>query len=277
MSRLAYVNGSYRPLSEAAVHIEDRGYQFGDGVYEVVLLRGGKLYDFEGHMTRLARSLKELSITPPVSNSVLKMIINRLVRLNGLKDGIVYMQITRGVARRDHKFPKDITSSLVLTTKPLKVSSDTTGKTAITVPDQRWSRRDIKTIQLLPNCLAKQAAAEKGAFEAIMVMPDGTITEGSSSNLWMVDANDTLVTRPASEDILNGITRLAIARIGEGRQMKIEERPFSVDEALAAKELFLTSATSAAMPITHLDGHQIGDGQPGHVATALRAAYLDME
>lgn len=277
MSRFAYVNGSYRPLSDAAVHIEDRGYQFGDGVYEVVLVRGGKLYDFDGHMQRLGRSLAEIAIAPPVSDTVLKMIIKRLIRLNGLRNGIVYLQITRGVARRDHKFPKDVTASLVLTTKHLQVATETSGKSAITVPDQRWSRRDIKTIQLLPNCLAKQAASERGAFEAIMVMPDGTITEGSSSNLWMVSNTNTVITRPANADILNGITRLALARIGADRQIKIEERAFTVDEALSAKELFVSSATSAAMPIIELDGHKIGNGQPGDITMALRAAYLNME
>lgn len=277
MSRFAYVNGAYRPLSDAAVHIEDRGYQFGDGVYEVVLVRGGKLYDFEGHMQRLGRSLSEIAIAPPVSDAVLKMIIKRLIRLNGLRNGIVYLQITRGVARRDHKFPKDVNASLVLTTKHLQVATETNGKSAITVPDQRWSRRDIKTIQLLPNCLAKQAASEQGAFEAIMVMPDGTITEGSSSNLWMVSDKNTVITRPANADILNGITRLALARIGADRQIKIEERAFTVDEALSAKELFVSSATSAAMPIIELDGHKIGNGQPGDITMALRAAYLNME
>ncbi len=277
MSRFAYVNGAYRPLSDAAVHIEDRGYQFGDGVYEVVLVRGGKLYDFEGHMQRLGRSLSEIEIAPPVSDAVLKMIIKRLIRLNGLRNGIVYLQITRGVARRDHKFPKDVNASLVLTTKHLQVATETNGKSAITVPDQRWSRRDIKTIQLLPNCLAKQAASEQGAFEAIMVMPDGTITEGSSSNLWMVSDKNTVITRPANADILNGITRLALARIGADRQIKIEERAFTVDEALSAKELFVSSATSAAMPIIELDGHKIGNGQPGDITMALRAAYLNME
>ena len=277
MSRFAYVNGAYCPLSDAAVHIEDRGYQFGDGVYEVVLVRGGKLYDFEGHMQRLGRSLSEIAIAPPVSDAVLKMIIKRLIRLNGLRNGIVYLQITRGVARRDHKFPKDVNASLVLTTKHLQVATETNGKSAITVPDQRWSRRDIKTIQLLPNCLAKQAASEQGAFEAIMVMPDGTITEGSSSNLWMVSDKNTVITRPANADILNGITRLALARIGADRQIKIEERAFTVDEALSAKELFVSSATSAAMPIIELDGHKIGNGQPGDITMALRAAYLNME
>ena len=277
MSRFAYVNGAYRPLSDAAVHIEDRGYQFGDGVYEVVLVRGGKLYDFEGHMQRLGRSLSEIEIAPPVSDAVLKMIIKRLIRLNGLRNGILYLQITRGVARRDHKFPKDVNASLVLTTKHLQVATETNGKSAITVPDQRWSRRDIKTIQLLPNCLAKQAASEQGAFEAIMVMPDGTITEGSSSNLWMVSDKNTVITRPANADILNGITRLALARIGADRQIKIEERAFTVDEALSAKELFVSSATSAAMPIIELDGHKIGNGQPGDITMALRAAYLNME
>lgn len=277
MSNIAYVNGAYCPLRSAYVHIEDRGYQFGDGIYEVVLVKGGKLFDLDGHMERLARSLAEISIAPPVCERVLRLIITRLVRLNRLRDGLVYIQITRGVAPRNHKFPVDVRPSLVLTTKPLHVQLETQGQAAITVPDQRWTRRDIKTIQLLPNCLAKQAAAEQGAYEAIMVMPDGTISEGSSSNLWMVTSDGRLVTRPASEDILNGITRLALIQIAAERQMKIEERAFSVADARAAKELFVSSATSIAMPITMLDGHQIGDGKPGGVALALRAAYLERE
>ena len=275
MSRFAYVNGSYHPLSEAAVHIEDRGYQFGDGVYEVVLVRHGRLHDLDGHLARLDRSLKEIFITPPVGERALRLIMARLVRLNRLVNGIIYLQITRGVARRDHKFPADAEPSLVLTTKSVHVEAHTTGKAAITVKDERWARRDVKTIQLLPNCLAKQAASAKGAYEAIMVMPDGTISEGSSSNLWMVTPSGELITRQADHDILNGITRRAIMKLAEERQMPVIERPFTVAEALAAKELFVTSATSIAMPIIRLDDQEIGDGSAGEVALHLRAAYLE--
>lgn len=275
MSRVAYVNGSYRPLSEAAVHIEDRGYQFGDGVYEVVLVRHGRLHDLDGHLARLDRSLKEIFITPPVGERALRLIMARLVRLNRLVNGIIYLQITRGVARRDHKFPADAEPSLVLTTKSVHVEAHTTGKAAITVKDERWARRDVKTIQLLPNCLAKQAASAKGAYEAIMVMPDGTISEGSSSNLWMVTPSGELITRQADHDILNGITRRAIMKLAEERQMPVIERPFTVAEALAAKELFVTSATSIAMPIIRLDDQEIGDGSAGEVALHLRSAYLE--
>ena len=274
MSRFAYVNGSYHPLSEAAVHIEDRGYQFGDGVYEVVLVRHGRLHDLDGHLARLDRSLKEIFITPPVGERALRLIMARLVRLNRLVNGIIYLQITRGVARRDHKFPADAEPSLVLTTKSVHVEAHTTGKAAITVKDERWARRDVKTIQLLPNCLAKQAASAKGAYEAIMVMPDGTISEGSSSNLWMVTPSGELITRQADHDILNGITRRAIMKLAEERQMPVIERPFTVAEALAAKELFVTSATSIAMPIIRLDDQEIGDGSAGEVALHLRSAYL---
>ena len=275
MSRFAYVNGSYHPLSEAAVHIEDRGYQFGDGVYEVVLVRHGRLHDLDGHLARLDRSLKEIFITPPVGERALRLIMARLVRLNRLVNGIIYLQITRGVARRDHKFPADAEPSLVLTTKSVHVEAHTTGKAAITVKDERWARRDVKTIQLLPNCLAKQAASAKGAYEAIMVMPDGTISEGSSSNLWMVTPSGELITRQADHDILNGITRRAIMKLAEERQMPVIERPFTVAEALAAKELFVTSATSIAMPIIRLDDQEIGDGSAGEVALHLRSAYLE--
>lgn len=275
MSRFAYVNGSYHPLSQAAVHIEDRGYQFGDGVYEVVLVRNGRLHDLDGHLARLDRSLKEIFITPPVGERALRLIMARLVRLNRLVNGIIYLQITRGVARRDHKFPADAEPSLVLTTKSVHVEAHTTGKAAITVKDERWARRDVKTIQLLPNCLAKQAASAKGAYEAIMVMPDGTISEGSSSNLWMVTPSGELITRQADHDILNGITRRAIMKLAEERQMPVIERPFTVAEALAAKELFVTSATSIAMPIIRLDDQEIGDGSAGEVALHLRSAYLE--
>ena len=276
MSRFAYVNGQYLPHHNAAVHIEDRGYQFGDGVYEVVLLINGKMADCEGHLKRLQRSLKELSLSSPVSDAALRQIMSRLIRLNRLKTGIIYIQITRGVARRDHKFPRHSHPSLVMTVKHLSVDTgqQLAGKSAITVPDQRWERRDIKTTQLLPNCLAKQAAAEQGAYEAIMVMADGTVSEGSSSNVWILTASGQLITRQANEAILNGITRRSIQRIAEERQLEIIERPFTVAEMMAANEVFVTSATSMVTALTQIDDKQIHEGEVGLIATALKADYI---
>ena len=277
MSRFAYVNGSYVPHREAAVHIEDRGYQFGDGVYEVVLLINGKMADCEGHLKRLNRSLFKLKMISPLSEGALRQIMARLTRLNRLKTGTIYIQITRGVARRDHSFPKHSLASLVMTVK--HVSLDTgrqlEGKSAITVPDQRWDRRDIKTIQLLPNCLAKQAASENGAYEAIMVMPDGSVSEGSSSNVWILNNQNQLITRQPDEDILNGITRQSIQRIAGERQIEIVERAFSVDEMMQAKEVFVTSATSMVTALTHIDGKKIDEGKVGLIASALKADYIN--
>ncbi len=276
MSRFVYVNGSYVPHCNASVHVEDRGYQFGDGVYEVILLINGKMADCDGHLKRLNGSLSKLEMKSPVSEGALRQIMARLIRLNRLKTGIIYIQITRGVARRDHAFPKHSPSSLVMTVKHVSVDTgrQLAGKSAITVPDQRWDRRDIKTIQLLPNCLAKQAALEKGAYEAIMVMPDGSVSEGSSSNVWILNNENQLITRQPDEDILNGITRRSIQRIAGERQMEIVERAFSVAEMMQAKEVFVTSATSMVTALTHVDGKKIDKGKVGHIASALKADYI---
>ena len=277
MSRFAYVNGSYISHCDAAVHVEDRGYQFGDGVYEVVLLISGKMADCDGHLKRLNRSLRELEIKSPVSERALCQIMARLTRLNRLKTGIIYIQITRGVARRDHAFPKHSLASLVMTVKHLSVDTgrQLVGKSAITVPDQRWDRRDIKSIQLLPNCLAKQAASERGAYEAIMVMPDGSVSEGSSSNIWILNNKNQLITRKADENILNGITRRSIQRIASERQMEVVERSFSVVEMMQAKEVFVTSASSMVTALTNIDGKKIDDGKVGIIASALKADYIE--
>lgn len=276
MSRIAYVNGRYVPHHEAAVHVEDRGYQFADAVYEVITVIKSKLYDADGHLRRLKRSLGELSIPTAVSDDVLNLVMQRLVQANKLKNGTIYIQVSRGVARRDHKFPAQAQTALVMTVKHLRLPpiQNNAGAKAITVPDQRWARRDIKTTQLLPNCLAKQAAAQQGAYEAIMIMPDGTISEGSSSNVWLLKDDNVLVTRPADHDILNGITRQSIEKLAIERQLKIEERPFDKDEMLAAKEVFLTSATSLVTGITNIDDTVIGNGEVGSIAQALRKDYL---
>ena len=276
MSRIAYVNGRYIRHADAAVHIEDRGYQFGDGIYEVITVINGKLYDCDGHMARLTRSLAEISLDNPLTEDVLMLVMTRLVRMNALKHGTIYLQITRGVARRDHKFPANAKSAIVMTVKHMRLAArqHEAGVKAIIVDDLRWARRDIKTIQLLPNCLAKQAAAEQGAYEAIMVMPDGSVSEGSSSNVWIFTHDNQLVTRPASHDILNGITRQSIEKIAKKRQISVEFRTFDTAEMLAAKEVFVTSATSLATAITQIDEHMIADGKVGEIAHALRADYL---
>lgn len=276
MSRIAYVNGRYIRHADAAVHIEDRGYQFGDGIYEVITVINGKLYDCDGHMARLTRSLAEISLDNPLTEDVLMLVMTRLVRMNALKHGTIYLQITRGVARRDHKFPANAQSAIVMTVKHMRLAGrqNEAGVKAIIVDDLRWARRDIKTIQLLPNCLAKQAAAEQGAYEAIMVMPDGSVSEGSSSNVWILTHDNQLVTRPASHDILNGITRQSIEKIAKKRQISVEFRAFDTAEMLAAKEVFVTSATSLATAITQIDEHMISDGKVGEIAHALRADYL---
>ena len=275
MSRIAYVNGRYLPHNQASVHIEDRGYQFGDGVYEVVLVLDKKLVDFDGHFRRLRRSLDEICLVFDITETTIKQILKRLIRLNLINDGLIYMQVTRGVAERAHQFPKNVAPALVVTAKSIIIKTDVEGKKAITTVDERWERRDIKTINLLPNCIAKQKAIENDAYEAIMVMEDGTISEGASSNLWMVDENNQIVTRNASNVILNGITKLALTELADIHRYKVVEKPFTVDEAINAKELFITSATAIVTPITQLNNHVIADGKVGPISAALRSAYLE--
>lgn len=279
MPRHAYVNGRYVNHADAAVHIEDRGYQFADGVYEVIPVMDGKQIDRDGHLDRLERSLGELDMAMPASRRVIEMIADELARRNGLTDGLVYMQVTRGVAPRNHAFPKTrVAPSLVMTTKKIKGFGRATtlseGVEVITVPDQRWERRDIKTIALLPNCLAKQAADEAGAYEAWMV-EDGHVTEGSSSNAWIVTRDNVLVTRPATNAILNGITRQRILALAAELGIGFEERPFGVDEALEAKEAFVSSASSFVTPVVRIDGKPIGNGGVGILSARLLDAYRD--
>lgn len=278
MPRQAYVNGRYVPHSQAAVHIEDRGYQFADGVYEVVPVFNGILVDEDLHLDRLERSLRELRIAEPVTRQVLKMISRELMRRNGLSNGFVYMQITRGVAPRDHKFPKAAKPALVLTTRQMKPHSQQVldeGLKVITVPDQRWDRCDIKSVSLLPNILGKQAAVEAGAYEAWQVDAEGMVTEGTSTNAWIVTADNKVVTRDATHSILNGITRITLLELIRREGYELEERPFSVEEAKKAKEAFLTSSTSFVLPITQLDGKPIGNGHPGILTGKLRQHYMD--
>jgi D-alanine transaminase len=277
MGRLAYVNGRYVPHSQANIHIEDRGYQFADGVYEVVPVVEGVLIDEEPHLDRLGYSLRELKITWPVKRPVLKLILRELMARNNLSRGIIYFQVTRGVAPRDHKFPANAKSALVITTKRLNPPSAAMiddGVAVSTQPDIRWTRRDIKSLSLLPNILAKQAAFEAKAFEAWLVDADGTVTEGSSTNAWIVKRGE-VVTYPKSNDILGGITRLSLLDLVKSTGIKLVERSFTLDEARTADEAFLTSSSSFVVPVTKIDGKPVGAGKPGPITQRLREIYVE--
>lgn len=281
MSRIAYVNGRYQRHGEAAVHVEDRGYQFADGVYEVCEVRHGFIVDMTRHLDRLDRSLGELSIRWPLSRKALSIVMREIVRRNGVRNGLVYLQVTRGVARRDHVFPSaDTPSSLVVTAKranPRLLSAKIDkGVAAITVPENRWERVDIKTVGLLPNVLARENARAQNAAEAIFVDPDGTIKEGAATNVWIVTGEGALVTRPADRGILRGITRATVMDVAASFGLSVEERAFSVDEAKAADEVFLTAATSVVIPVIRLDQSTIGEGRPGTLSRKLRDAFFDV-
>jgi D-alanine transaminase len=278
MSRIAYVNGRYLPRREATVHVEDRGYQFSDGVYEVCEVRDGRLIDERRHVERLQRSLGELRIPLPMSPAALGVVMRETVRRNRVHDGIVYLQITRGVARRDHAFPPPGTQpSIVVTARNLDMARNeraaVQGVAVVTLPDNRWERVDIKSISLLPNVLAKQAAREQGAGEAWFVDRDGKVTEGSSSNAWIVTMGGKVVTRAADKGILRGITRTVLIGAIEAQGLTLEERPFTVEEAYGAREAFLTAASQVVLPVVRIDGRPVGNGAPGSVATALRKDF----
>lgn len=279
MSRIAYVNGRYGPKSEACVHIEDRGYQFADAVYEVWGVSDGRLMDFEGHMARLERSLAELRITRPMSREALTQVLRETIRRNRVRDGLVYLQISRGTAPRDHPFPPpDTPPSVVVTAKSVRRDRQNAGAAkgiaVVTRPDIRWGRCDIKTVGLLPNILAKQDAIDAGAADAWLVDDIGMITEGTASNAWIVDAQGVLRTRDSQANILRGITRAAILEIAGEQGLKVEERGFSAEDVKAAREAFYTNASGFATPVVSLDGVKIGDGKPGPVAMRLRELYL---
>jgi D-alanine transaminase len=278
LARIAYVNGRYIPHRDAVVHIEDRGYQFSDGVYEVCEIRGGRIVDERRHMERLTRSLAELRIAAPMSNAALAIVLRECVRRNRVRDGIVYLQVTRGVARRDHAFPPPGTvPSVVVTARSLDAAGNertaAEGIAVVTLPDNRWERVDIKAVALLPNVLAKQAAREQGAKEAWLVDRDGHVTEGSSSNAWIVTKGGKVVTRQADKGILRGITRTVLLEAIKAHGLELEERPFTPDEAYGAREAFVTSASQIVMPVVRIDDRAIGNGAPGLVATALREAF----
>jgi D-alanine transaminase len=278
MSRYAYVNGRYLPMRDAKVHIEDRGYQFSDGVYEVCEVRGGRLIDERRHLARLARSLGELRIRAPMSPKALGVVLREVVAKNRIGYGIVYLQITRGVARRDHAFPApEVPPSVVVTARALNKARNEAlaakGIAVISMPDNRWGRVDIKSIGLLPNVLARQAAIEQGAREAWFVDRAGAVTEGASTNAWIVSHTGTVVTRPADHAILRGITRTVLFEVIKAQGLAVEERAFTLAEAYAAREAFVTAATQIVLPVVRIDGHVIGEGNPGPVATALRRAF----
>ena len=278
MSRIAYVNGRYLPLRDAKVHVEDRGYQFSDGVYEVCEVRDGRLIDERRHLERLQRSLSELRIHLPISLRALDVVLHETVRRNRIGYGIVYLQITRGVARRDHAFPTvPVEPSIVVTARPLNRARNEAlaekGIAVVSVPDKRWGRVDIKTIGLLPNVLARQAAIEQGARDAWFVDRDGAVTEAASANAWIVTAAGTVVTRPADHAILRGITRTVLLDVIKAQGLKLEERAFTLKEAYAAREAFITSASQIVLPVVRIDDHPIGNGAPGLLATALRREF----
>lgn len=277
MGRLAYVNGRYLPHSQGQVHIEDRGYQFADGVYEVVPVAAGQLVDEDLHLDRLEYSLRELKIDMPMRREALRLVSHEVIRRNRLTNGLLYMQVTRGVAPRDHKFPKAAKPALVMTAKQTKPSSAeqlAAGLSVVTRPDIRWKRPDIKSISLLPNCLAKQEAHEADAAEAWLIDGEGNVTEGSSTNAWIVTKDKRVITREAERQILNGITRRVLLDVMRTEGYRFEERAFSLEEARQASEAFLTSSSNFVMPVTRIDDHSVGNGEPGPLTLALRRAYI---
>jgi D-alanine transaminase len=274
----AYVNGAYVPHADAHVHIEDRGLQFSDAIYEVWGVSNGTLLDEAEHFDRLERSLRELQMAMPMSRHALTFVLRELVRRNAIDNGILYMQVTRGAVRRDHAIPKaPPRPSLILTAR--RISAKTvedrrkTGVRVITRPDERWARRDIKSTSLLANILAKTAARDAGAFEAWLIEGDGTVTEGSSTTAWIVDAEGRLVTRSLSNAVLPGVTRRVIMEAAAEAQLPVVERSFTLAEALAAKEAFITAATLGATPVVEIDGKPVGEGKPGAVGLRVQELY----
>jgi D-alanine transaminase len=276
MSRIAYVNGRFAPLAKASISIQDRGFQFADGVYEVMAVIGGAMLDLDLHFARLERSLAEVRMTLPMTRAALAVVLRETIRRNLVSEGIVYLQITRGIARRDHAFPAAAIPTIIVTARSQPVGRGAhfdTGVAIITLPDQRWARCDIKSVGLLPNALAKQSAKEAGAYEAWLVGRDGLVTEGTSTNAWILTPQDELKTRYLDHAILSGVTRLAVLELARIRAMKVVEGGFSVQEAKDAKEAFLTSTTSFVLPVVSIDGSRVGEGAPGAVAKELRRLF----
>jgi len=278
LTRCVYVNGQYRHYGDAMVHAEDRGFQFGDGVYEVMEVRAGQLVDATRHVTRLLRSLSELRMRPPMSTPAMMRVFGEVIRRNRVSDGLVYLQVTRGAAPRDFTLPsEDHPATFVCLARPMsRAKVDAKAKTGIavkTMPDTRWARCDLKTVMLLPSVMAKHAAKAEGAAEAWYVDEDGFVTEGASSNAWIVTADGKLVTRQIGNDILAGVTRATLQDAAMQAQLEVVERPFTVSEALGAREAFITSASQILMPVVTIDGTPVADGRPGPIGARLRAAF----
>ena len=280
MGRVAYVNGRFVPHAEAYVHIEDRGYQFADAIYEVWAVFDGKLADAEGHFVRLERSLSELSMPMPMSRAALTLVLREALRRNRVREALIYLQVSRGVAPRDHAFPKaPVRQGVVITVSPVdRAASEARaakGVGVVTTPENRWGRCDIKTVGLLPNALAKQKAREAGAVEAWFVDELGFVTEGASSNAWIVDAEGRLRTRDTNANILRGVTRHSLLDVIRNEGLEVDERPFTPAEAVAAKEAFITGASALVLPVIAVDGKPVGEGKPGPVAARLRRLYIE--
>jgi len=276
MSRIVYVNGDYLPEEEAKVSIFDRAFLFGDAVYEVTAVLGGRLVDFDAHLARLDRSLAEIELPLPIPHAGLREIHDALIAENKVDEGIVYLQITRGAADRDFIYPEQTPPTAVAFTQTRPLIDNPYAKTGIkivTIPDIRWKRRDIKSTSMLGQAMGKQAARRQGAYEAWMV-EDGFVTEGTSSSAFILDADGVLRTQPLGNHILPGVTRRAILRLASQENLRVEERPFTVEEAYRAREAFLTAASAFVLPVVEIDGHTIGDGVPGPVARAFREHYI---
>jgi D-alanine transaminase len=277
MSRSVYVNGSFVPEEEAVISVFDRAFLFGDGIYEVTAVIGGKLVDFHAHLARLDRSLAEIGLTPPLNHCGLQALHEELIARNALDEGVVYLQITRGVADRDFAYPADATPTVVAFTQTRALIDNPlaqTGVAVVTIPDLRWKRRDIKSTSMLAQVMGKQAAKSRGAYEAWMV-EDGMVTEGTSSSAFIVDSGGTLRTQPLGAHILHGVTRRAVLRLAEDKGLTLEERPFSVAEAKRAREAFLTAASAFVLPVVAIDGAPVGGGTPGPIAARFRTLYLE--
>ena len=278
MPRVSYVNGRYVPHRQAVVHVEDRGYQFADGVYEVVIIHQGRLIDQDRHLDRLERSLRELAIPMPMARASMQVVFSQMVRRNLVKNGILYLQVTRGVAPRNHAFPANIKPVFVVTIRQLpEFDKDSVlrGVKVITAPDIRWKRCDIKTVSLLPNAMLKQKAVEAGAFETWMIDDAGFVTEGTASNVWIVTKAGEILTRSTGPEILSGITRIAVLEIAQKHGLTYREQSFTREDALAADEAFITSASSFVKPVTHIDNEMVGNGRAGKLSTSLLQWYVD--
>ena len=277
MSRIVYVNGSYVPEAEAKISVFDRAFLFGDGVYEVTAVVDGQLLDFAAHLARLDRSLGEIALAPPLSHAELRALHEKLIARNKLDEGIIYLEITRGVADRDFAYPEDAEPTVIAFTQSRPLLDNpyaTTGVKIITIPDIRWKRRDIKSTAMLGQAMGKQAAKLKGAYEAWMV-EGGYVTEGTSSSAFIVDKDGIVRTQPLGHHILPGVTRRSVLRLAEIEGIRVEERPFNVVEALSAREAFMSAASAFVLPIIEIDGAKIGDGRPGPIAKLFRELYIE--